>query len=337
MHERSASIPISVVIPAFNAETFLEETFATIARQSVRPAEIIVVDDDSSDGTAALAARLGARVLSSSRNRGPSAARNAGVRIATMPWIAFLDADDLWYDGKLAAQWEALERWPDAGFCFTDYDVAVPGAAIECAEGSGCAGYEQLPFSERFGAAACMHAGAAIPGLVRSMFVRQSSVVMNRARFLEAGGYNESMRLAEDYDLFLRLGASAPVIAIERSYVLYRRREASLSADPLAEVRSIDDLWGTVLAIGSGYTDATRDAVRSQRVPALHRGVVRALRLGRFTDATALACKARQLQMTPATLAWCGIAGLVDNAAGARIHRAVRSLWRARNMPAPSS
>jgi len=86
---------ISVVIPAYNAEPFMRRCLQSVFAQTLKPHEIIVMDDGSTDKTAALAAELGARVLSGP-NRGPSFARNEAMRAASGEWIALLDADDLW-------------------------------------------------------------------------------------------------------------------------------------------------------------------------------------------------------------------------------------------------
>lgn len=99
-------LPISVVVPAFNEEATLGCALETIAAQKpARPAEVIVVDDGSTDATADIAARLGAKVIVHDRNRGLSAARNSGIEAARNPWIAFLDSDDQWLPDHLAALW----------------------------------------------------------------------------------------------------------------------------------------------------------------------------------------------------------------------------------------
>jgi len=337
MIDSSTTIPVSVVIPAFNAAAFLEETLATVEAQTARPAEVIVVDDGSTDATGVLARRLGARVITLERNSGPGAARNAGVRAATQPWIAFLDADDSWNPVKLAKQWAALALWPEAGFCFTDYDVIEPDGTRTRSAGTAHTGYRIISPAERKGAAARIAPDDAIRGLVQSMFLRQSSVVIRREMFLRSGGYDETMRLAEDYELFLRVSAPAPVVSVERSLVVYRRRTQSLSADPLAEVRSIDALWERILTQPQRYPASTLACVKRQRIPTLHDGVARALRLGRFSDARSLSVRALRLETSAASLAWWILTALVDNAAGARLHRALRARWRARAKRAAST
>jgi glycosyltransferase involved in cell wall biosynthesis len=325
-----APAPVSVIVPAFNAELFLAGALASIARQSILPAEVIVVDDASSDRTAEIAMQHGARVFTFERNRGPAAARNAGARIAVQPWIAFLDADDRWLDGKLAAQWNALERWPDAGFCFSDYDVVHADGSTVSAEMAGDAGFARLRVAERLGRAARFAPDTVVDGLIRSMFVRQSSVVMKRDIFLGSGGYDESLRLAEDYEFFIRIAGLAPTVAVEEALVVYQRRTGSLSADPLAEVRSIDALWESMLSRPDRYPATTLSFIKAARVPTLHRGTARALRLGRFAEAKPFADKAFGLENSLASLAWCAATRLLDNPAGAGAHRIVRAAWRAR-------
>ena len=93
----AAPLPVSVVIPAYNAEQTVERALRGVARQQpAPPAEMIVVDDRSSDATGDVAADHGAKVIRHDRNRGTAAARNTALASATQPWIAFLDADDEW-------------------------------------------------------------------------------------------------------------------------------------------------------------------------------------------------------------------------------------------------
>src|SRR5215470_13556316 len=113
-------LPISVIIPTYNAAAFVAEALASVRAQTQVAAETIVVDNGSTDASPRLAEAAGARVLRLDRP-GVSRARNAGIRAATQPWIAFLDADDRWQPGKLAAQWQAVERCPEAGIVITDF------------------------------------------------------------------------------------------------------------------------------------------------------------------------------------------------------------------------
>lgn len=104
---------VSVVIPAYNAERFLAEAIESVLAQEYEPIEIIVVDDGSTDGTAAVAQGYAHAVTCVRQpNGGIGAARNRGVEAASGELLAFLDADDLWAPGRLRRQVEALGRDP---------------------------------------------------------------------------------------------------------------------------------------------------------------------------------------------------------------------------------
>lgn len=112
----SADVTISVIIPAWNAERYLDEALDSALAQTPRPTEILVIDDGSTDGTAEVAGRRGPPIRCvRQEHRGPAAARNAGIREARGELIAFLDADDVWLPAKLGRQLEVLSRRPALG------------------------------------------------------------------------------------------------------------------------------------------------------------------------------------------------------------------------------
>lgn len=106
---------VAVVVPVRNGAAYLAETLASVAAQTFPAREVVVVDDGSTDGSAAVAraAGPGVRVVEQAP-LGAGAARNRGVAETTAPWIAFLDADDRWLPRKLARQREALSAAPGA-------------------------------------------------------------------------------------------------------------------------------------------------------------------------------------------------------------------------------
>jgi glycosyltransferase involved in cell wall biosynthesis len=114
---------VSVVIPAFDAERFVEEAIRSALDQTTPPDEIIVVDDGSADETAAIADSIDERVtVLRGEHRGQGPSRNAGIAVANGDFIAFLDADDVWLPRKLERQRAAFaaDRDLDAVFCLGD-------------------------------------------------------------------------------------------------------------------------------------------------------------------------------------------------------------------------
>lgn len=329
--------PISVIIPAYRAEAHLAGAIRSVTAQACLPAEIIVVDDASPDRSGEIAAELGARVIRLPQNAGVAAARNAGAAVAVQPWIAFLDADDVWLDGKLEAQWQAICRWPDAGFCFTDYDAVYANGRVLPRETAADPGYARMRAAERAGDAAIFSSDAMVRGLIRSMFVRQSSVVVNRALHLACGGYDARWRLGEDYDYFLRLSSIAPAIAIERSLVAYQRRAGSLSADPLAEIASVDALWSAILREPGEYSPVTVTMIRKRHAAMMRRGSVLALRMGRFDESADFARRAHAIDRSLRAPMLLAIVRLLDTPTGNAVFRAARNAWRRRPGRAPST
>jgi glycosyltransferase involved in cell wall biosynthesis len=112
---------ISCIVPVYNGARYLPEALDSIAAQTYRPVEIIVVDDGSTDDSARIAQQYGAQIrLHSQANAGPATARNHGTRLATGEFLAFLDADDLWHPTKLEEQMARFRDRPELAFCVTN-------------------------------------------------------------------------------------------------------------------------------------------------------------------------------------------------------------------------
>ena len=104
---------VSIIIPAYNAEAFINDAIESVLAQDYRPIEVIVVDDGSSDETACIAERFGTPVICHrQKNGGPPVARNRGLLIARGEYIGFLDADDLYEPGRMKLQFDKLQQNP---------------------------------------------------------------------------------------------------------------------------------------------------------------------------------------------------------------------------------
>lgn len=145
----SEKLTVSVIIPVYNGERFLAEAIQSALNQTLPPDEVIVVDDGSVDGSAAIMAALPLPptidfILVRQPNQGAAAARNRGIALASGDLVAFLDADDLWHPEKLARQVAQLAQEPDvdAVICHVESFVEPGG---KWPPGRDRALFDQLP------------------------------------------------------------------------------------------------------------------------------------------------------------------------------------------------
>jgi glycosyltransferase involved in cell wall biosynthesis len=221
---------VSVVIPAYNAAAHLAATLQSVFDQSARPAEVIVVDDGSTDDTAEIARSFGARVLCVP-NGGPSAARNAGTRDARGKFIAYCDADDVWLADKLATQLAALQSHAGPAFSFTDYRMFDESGVHPCkSELLKRFSFRRAVHIRRGQTNVLMAAKKRRPVLYDSYIV-PSSVLVRKADVLAIGGFDESLRVTEDYEFFLRLFRLIPAIVVLKPLVLYRQHAGQATSN----------------------------------------------------------------------------------------------------------
>ncbi|MBI1357552.1 MAG: glycosyltransferase [Acidobacteria bacterium] len=206
---------VSVVMPAYNAAGFLAEAVESVLRQSFPDFELIVVDDGSTDGTASVAGAVrDSRVRCvSTPHGGASAARNHGVRLARGRYVAFLDSDDIWLDDKLSAQLAALRVRPAAGAAYGFVD------SIDEQGGGRSLLMRQAENGDVYGAL-----------LVNYFLGCGSNLLVRKALLAEAGGFDESLEAAEDWDLCLRLSQRCDLVCVPKVVCLYRQRPGSLSS-----------------------------------------------------------------------------------------------------------
>ncbi len=222
---------VSVVIPAYNAARFLAETLASVFAQTLAPAEIIVVDDGSTDDTADIARRLGVNVISRA-NGGISAARNTGIRAARGAYVALLDADDLWMPEKLEFQVAALAAVAVPSFSFTDFQTFDSrGQRTVRSEMRAHPAFRRTVRHAPSGANVVVSASARRP-VLPDMYFLPSSAVMRRADALAVGGFDESLPGCEDAEFFLRLFQAVPAIAVMLPLLRYRRHDAQATFAP---------------------------------------------------------------------------------------------------------
>jgi glycosyltransferase involved in cell wall biosynthesis len=204
---------VSVIIPTHNRLGLVKEALDSVARQTFRDFEVIVVDDGSTEALAAGIADHPVRpTVIRQRRQGPAAARNFGVRHSAANIVAFLDSDDLWDPTKLERFIRALDDHPDRHVFYgpmrpiTAEGKGVPGRTKPC------------------------HAGWITEKLFCSSFVHVPTVVCRKELLLGEGGFDQSLPVCEDYELWLRLSVKHPFGLVEEP--LARRR---LHADRLSK------------------------------------------------------------------------------------------------------
>jgi glycosyltransferase involved in cell wall biosynthesis len=207
---------VSVVIATYNRANFLPETIDSVLQQTFQEYELIVVDDGSTDGTRTLLQSYPSRVsYLYQQNRGPSAARNLGVRHARAPWIAFQDSDDLSKLDHLETLYAYANDHPDCGMVFAN--GAYLGGPFRKRE-------TIIPEAKSRRLA---NNGVRLVDLFEKSVVRLQASLISKEAYLAVGGHDESLRICMDLDLSFRLFMRYPVAYLDRIVFLYRRHEGN--------------------------------------------------------------------------------------------------------------
>lgn len=211
---------VSVIIPCYKGERYLDEAIGSALHQTTDQLEVIVVDDGSpTSGPRDVVARYGDAVrYLHKENGGLSSARNAGIAVAAGDVIAFLDDDDVWFPEKIEKQRALLERLRSEGREVGLISTAFIYADEELNEISRCS----MPY-----------AGDVFDELMLTDLVGlPSSVIIPREVLRDVGGFNEDLKASEDYDLWLRIAARYEIFSLDEYLVKYRQRPSTLSKNP---------------------------------------------------------------------------------------------------------
>ena len=206
-------ISVSVVIPAFNRAGVIGDALSSVHAQTRPPLETIVVDDASTDGTAELAEHEGARVIRLQQNRGAARARNEGIRAATGDAIALLDSDDYWEPHHLETVASLLEQNPEAAAAGTA--VRMVGARTGVWKGRIPEGPPAVVIREAF----------------KDWLTPTTTTIVRREALTAVGGYDESERYSEDFDLWLRLARRFRFVASREITGNWRLHDGQVSAN----------------------------------------------------------------------------------------------------------
>ena len=210
------------MIPSYNSAAFIGATLDSLAAQTYRDFEVVIIDDGSSDDTVAVAERsiagrgLNVAILRRPADapKGVSTCRNLGLAAARGEWIAFLDSDDLFAPQKLERVSQAIDRWGDRA-------SAIYHPSLRFEDGSG------------------RHLGLVSPGtpgppriildeLLRGNFLATCGMVARRSMLNQVGGFDVSLHGVEDYWVWIQLAARSPFVFLDEPLAHIRVRSGSL-------------------------------------------------------------------------------------------------------------
>ncbi len=196
---------VSVIIPTFNRKDFVVEAIESVLTQSVKPYEVIVVDDGSQDGTGELIKQKYPHIVYIyQENKGVSSARNRGIKEAKGDYIALLDSDDLWKKDKLKKHIEFIEKHPEYRVSQTDEVWIRNGKFVN-----------PMKKHKKYG-------GYIFDKCLPLCIVSPSAVIIKKTVFEDYGYFDETMPACEDYDMWLRVSAFEPIGLLEEKLIVKR-------------------------------------------------------------------------------------------------------------------
>jgi glycosyltransferase involved in cell wall biosynthesis len=223
---------VSVILPAYNTSEFISESITSVLSQTYHDFELIVIDDGSDDTTSTIVNAFVVNHKTTIKyyyqdNSGrPACARNKGIMLARGEWIAFLDSDDYWIKDHLQRLINRAEM---------DDEVALVYGSKIWVDRNG----KEWP--KEFQPNYEMPEGWIFSDMFMNNLMNTSSVLVKRQKLLDVGLFNESqsLRIAEDYDLFLKISAISKVACLPELKYYYRRHDANTTLDNTKRARGL--------------------------------------------------------------------------------------------------
>lgn len=269
------TIPISVVIPAYNRADLIGETINSILGQSAPPAEVIVVDDGSRDGTADALSGFGGRItVLRIPNSGELVARNTGIRHASGQLIAFCDSDDLWRPDHLAEMQALWVREPSLTAAYANFHIVRDGVWLKGEK------YSDHPpgFWDRMEVLEPGRFGVFRQQIIRELIDFQpffpSAMVVKTDAFRALGGWDEGVNrwMGQDFATALRVAEHPPIGVVLTPTVGIRKHEGNFSGDVQRMILGDATILEHVLRTRSSlapHADAIGRSILARRADAL--------------------------------------------------------------------
>jgi glycosyltransferase involved in cell wall biosynthesis len=227
---------VSVIIPSFNCARYVGTAIESVLNQTYRDYEIIVVDDGSTDGTAETVNRYRDKVrYFYQANSGVSSARNLALKVSSGAFVAYLDADDLWYPQKLDRQMQFFDAHSDCGFLHSDVTVIDEEDRIVHARFNA-------------GTARSIPQGYCTPDLLQRCHIQTPTVVERRECVEKIGGFDEQLPIAQDYMHWIRISLNGWAFGyIDEPLAKYRWRTGSLMGSRKRLLEDYETIYSTLL------------------------------------------------------------------------------------------
>ncbi|WP_414620607.1 glycosyltransferase family 2 protein [Calothrix sp. CCY 0018] len=225
------SAAFTVVMPAYNAAAYLSQTIESVLSQTFTNFELIIIDDGSTDDTAAIADKYNkiderVKVLVQC-NQGVSATRNQGINLSQSKYIAFIDADDKWFPKNLKFHLEHLEKNPDLGVSYAKVEFLNPDGSHT---GKIARGRLTKLQPQHF--------------LYENPTMTVSNIVVRRQVFEDIGCFDCTMSYSEDMDFLFRVVCSHwKIEGIEQVLIGYRTTQGGLSS----QLYKMEEGWETLM------------------------------------------------------------------------------------------
>jgi glycosyltransferase involved in cell wall biosynthesis len=237
---------VSVIIPAYNAAKFIAETLHSILNQTVRPFEVIVVNDGSTDNTVSVVEQFGNSVsVITIPNSGVPTARNTGASQANGNWLAFCDSDDLWLPTKLEKQLRLANEAPDIQYIITDFSEMTDGVVTNRSYFSWMPADFWTPELHKNG----LVIRESITGkLTTFQPAGASAPIVKRGFFKEVGGFDPEARAwAEDTCFHFRCLSVVPFGVVPEVLMHYRQHTHSMSSNKLKQRNDTITVWNYII------------------------------------------------------------------------------------------
>lgn len=278
---------VSVVIPAYNCEQYLARAIASALTQSYANIECIVVNDGSTDGTADIIASFGDRIRSISQpNGGASAARNIGVASARGKYVAFLDADDYWLSTKIANQVEVFRRHPALVLVSCDFSWEKPGTDRTGSSASPEFKVETVQVFDD------------LTQLLRDPYLGTPTVIVDREALRQIGGFDTSLPLAEDVDMYFRLCTGHTYAILHQPLARFQLRHGSLTSQ-LRGYRDNKRVFDRLERSLPNLTPSQQALLQAQRMELYRRWISDLLTRGNGREARQILKESRQTGALP--------------------------------------